>query len=135
MSKSVLSARAFAIYLFIVGPMLVIAPNVLLAIFRLPGTTEIWIRIIGVLAFNIGVFAWVSAESRNFLKASVYTRCIFFLATLTFAALGLASPMIIFFGVTDLLGATWTHFALKAEARASSPVFAGNHPQTTHARR
>ncbi len=48
----------------------------------------------------------------------MYTRLIFFAAVTTFAALDLASPMIIIFGVADLLGGMWTHFALKAESRA-----------------
>ena len=119
MSKSAFSAKVFAVYLFIVGAVLLFAPNVLLPIFRLPETSEVWIRVIGVLAFNIGIYAWSAAthEEKGFLKASVYTRCIFFVAVTTFAVIGLASPMIILLGVPDLLGAIWTHFALKADAQ------------------
>ncbi len=125
MSKSALSAKVFAVYLFIVGVVLVVAPNVLLSLFLLPQTSEVWIRVLGVLAFNVGIFAWVSAEDQRFLQASVYTRCLFFLAVTTFAVIGLASPMIIFFGVTDLLGGIWTYFALKGDARAVRPHLAG----------
>lgn len=75
---------------------------------------------VGLIACMLGVYVWVAAkhDDRPFLEASVYTRCVVFLAFLTFALLGLASPMIVLFGVVDLLGGLWTHFALKADARA-----------------
>lgn len=120
MSRSAYTAKVFAVYLFVAGPALAIAPNVLLALFGLPGTAEAWIRVIGVLAFNIGIYAWVAArhDDRSFFAASVYTRAIFFSAVTTLALLDLAHPMIILFGVPDLLGAIWTHVALKADAHA-----------------
>jgi hypothetical protein len=119
MSKSAFSTKVFAIYLFIVGAVLVVAPNFLLSIFRLPKTSEVWIHVIGVIVFNIGVYAWVAAkhEDKHFFEASVYTRFVVFVAFTTFAVIGLASPMIIIFGVADLLGGVWTHFALKADAQ------------------
>jgi hypothetical protein len=126
MSRSAYSAQVFSIYLFIAGAVLVAAPNVLLAMFRLPETSEAWIRVIGILAFNIGIYAWVAArhEDRSFFETSVYTRVIFFIAVTTFAVLGLAGPTIILFGVPDLLGAIWTHLALKADARQGRPALA-----------
>jgi hypothetical protein len=50
--------------------------------------------VIGVLAFNIGIYAWVAArhDDRRFFAASVYTRVIFFIAVTTFAVLGQAGP-------------------------------------------
>jgi hypothetical protein len=82
---------------------------------------DVWIRVVGVTAFMLGVYAWVAAqhELRPFLEASVYVRFVVFLAFTTFAVAGLASPMIVLFGVVDLLGGAWTHFALKADARPS----------------
>ena len=57
-------------------PSLVVAPNFLLSIFRIPPTSEVWIHVVGVIAFNIGIYAWVAAKHENkpFLEASVYTR-------------------------------------------------------------
>jgi hypothetical protein len=119
MSKSAFSAKVFAIYLFVVGPLLVFAPNFLLSIFRVPPTSEVWIRVVGVIAFNLGIYAWIAAKHENkpFLEASVYTRIVFFAAFTTFAVIGLASPVLILFGAVDLLGGIWTHFALKADAK------------------
>jgi hypothetical protein len=119
MSKSAFSAKVFAIYLFFVGVVLIVIPNFLLSILQMPPTSEVWIRVVGVTAFMIGVFAWVAAkhEDKPFLEASVYTRFVVFVAFTTFAVIGLASPMIVLFGVADLLGGIWTHFALKADAQ------------------
>ena len=117
MSRAAFSSRVFATYLFVVGAALVFVPNVLLSVFGIPGTCEVWIRVIGVLAVNIGVYAWVAAEDRRFLAASVYTRCVFFAAVTAFVLAGLASPMIVLFGVLDLLGALWTGVAMRADLR------------------
>ena len=118
MSHAALSAKLFAIYVCIVGAVLAIAPNALLALFRLPVTSEVWIRLLGVIAFNVGVFAWVAAkhDDRHFFKASVYTRCGAFVAIVAFGMLGLASPVILLFGVAELAGAIWTGWALRADA-------------------
>ena len=129
MSKSAFSAKVFAVYLFVVGAVLIVAPNFLLSIFRIPPTSEVWIHVVGVTAFMIGIYAWVAAkhEDKPFLEASVYTRFLVFVAFTTFAVIGLASPMIVLFGVADLLGGIWTYFALKADAQSVRPILAGQH--------
>lgn len=127
MSKSAVSAKVFAVYLFIVGPVLVFAPNLLLSLFGIAPTGEIWIRVVGLLAFCLGVYIWISANFRPFLEASVYTRVLVFVVFLVFAIKDMVSPMIVLFGTIDLCGALWTWFALRADARASEPVLAGQH--------
>jgi hypothetical membrane protein len=129
MSNSALSAKVFAVYLFLVGIALVVDPNSLLSIFQIQPTSEVWVHIVGVLAFMIGVYAWVAAKHdfRPFLVASVWTRLLVCAAFTTFAVIGLASPTLIIFGVADLLGGAWTFFALKADASASiSPTGRGS---------
>ena len=119
MSKSAFSAKVFAVYLFLAGALLAIAPNLLLSLLQIPQTSEVWIRVVGLVAFMIGVYAWVAAthEFTPFLVASVYTRFVVFVAFVAFAALGLGSPVILLFGVADLAGGIWTHFALRADAQ------------------
>jgi hypothetical protein len=125
MSKATFSARVFAVYVFAVSTVLVVAPNVLLSVFGIAPTAEVWIRVAGVLAFNIGMYAWVCARSRAFLEASVYTRALVCAAFVVFALTGLASPMIVLFGLVDLAGGIWTWLALKADARALGAAPAG----------
>jgi hypothetical protein len=119
MSKAAFSAKVFATYLFIVGVALVLVPNLLLSALRVPPTSEVWIRVAGVTAFMLGVYAWVAAqhELTPFLVASVYTRVAVFVILTTFAVIGLGSPMLVLFGAADLLGGIWTHLSLKADAR------------------
>ncbi|SDD13684.1 hypothetical protein SAMN05428966_103297 [Massilia sp. PDC64] len=127
MSKATFSARVFAIYVFAVSTVLVVAPNVLLSVFGIAPTHEVWIRLVGVLAFNIGIYAWVCAGSPAFLEASVYTRALVCAASVAFALLGFVSPLIVLFGLVDLAGGIWTWLALKADARAVGSVPAGLH--------
>jgi hypothetical protein len=125
MSKATFSARVFAVYVFTVSTVLVVAPNVLLSLFGIAPTSEVWIRVAGVLAFNIGIYAWIGATHRPFLEASVYTRALVCAAFVVFALLGLVSPMIVLFGLVDLAGGIWTWLALKADARAVAAAPAG----------
>lgn len=126
MSKSAFSIKVFAVYLFIAGALLAIVPNVLLSILFIPQSSEVWIRVIGVIAFMIGIYGWDAAthEAKSFFVTSVYTRCIVFVAFTVFAALGLGSPMIILFGFADLAGGIWTYFALRADASAPTRSWA-----------
>jgi hypothetical protein len=127
MTKSAFSARVFAVYLFLLGPVLVLVPNLLLSLFGIAPANEVWIRVVGLLAFCLGVYIWVSANFRPFLEASVYTRVLVFVVFLVFAIQGLVSPMIVLFGTIDLCGGLWTWFALKADARSSVPALATQH--------
>jgi hypothetical protein len=124
MSKSAFSAKVFAVYLFAVGTVLIVAPNLLLSILGLPPTSEVWIHVVGVTAFMIGVYSWIAAKHDNkpFLEASVYTRFAVFVAFTSFAVIGLASPVIVLFGVIDLMGGIWPHFALNADVQAFGPI-------------
>lgn len=122
MSQSALSAKVFAVYLFIAGTLLATVPNLLLTLLHIPPTSEVWIRVIGLIAFMIGVYAWVAAnhEFKPLMVASVYTRFTVFVAFAIFVLTGLASPMTMLFGVADLAGGIWTFFALRADATSST---------------
>lgn len=115
MSRAALSLKLFACYLFVLGLALVLQPGLVLGLFGLE-TTEVWIRVVGVLAFNIGAYYWAAAacEARTVFVASVATRALVFAAFASFAALGLAKPVLVLFGAADLAGGLWTAAALRA---------------------
>ncbi|MCV2353057.1 hypothetical protein LNV09_02655 [Paucibacter sp. B2R-40] len=115
MSKAAISVRIFGFYLLGLGAVLVALPNLLLSLFFIPTTDEVWIRVVGVLAFNIGVYYLFAAkaEALSAFRASVLTRGVVFLAFLDFVLLGLAPPMLVAFGVVDLAGAVWTWRAMQ----------------------
>jgi len=122
MPRSALSAKVFAVYLFVTGPLLAVAPNLLLSLFGFAPANEVWVRALGVVVFNLGIYAWTSAGHRPFLEASVVARVVTFVSFSAFGVLGFTSPMIILFGAIDLCGGLWTYFALKADTRAGAAV-------------
>lgn len=120
MSKAAKSVFLFAIYPFVLGAVLLLAPNFLLSAFDLPETREVWIRVVGMLATVLGYYYQHAArnELTSFLRASSYARCsvpIFFLA---FIAFGLAPPILLLFGGIDAAGGVWTALCLRAEKKA-----------------
>ena len=117
MSKAAFTIKAFAVYLVVLGVVLLVAPNVLLATFGFPLTTEVWLRVLGLVVINLAVYYWFAAksEARPFFQASVFTRGFILLGFTALASLGLAKPMLILFGALDALGGVWTWFALRSE--------------------
>ncbi|NTU94365.1 MAG: hypothetical protein HGB29_10400 [Chlorobiaceae bacterium] len=115
MSKAALSIRWFAVYMYLMGAMLITAPDLVLTTLTFPGTNEVWIRVSGVLVFNSGTFFWFAApaESVGFFTATVFTRVFVFAAFTSFVLLGLVQPMLVAIGSIDLAGAVWTLRALK----------------------
>ena len=118
MNNAAFSMKAFAAYLFALGAILLIAPNVLLALFGFPETQEVWIRVVGLLVGVLAAFYWAAALQgvRPLFRLSVFTRGFAFLALTAFALLGLGKPMLALFGDVDLAGALWTFLALKKAA-------------------
>ncbi|WUR11178.1 hypothetical protein E7V67_015810 [[Empedobacter] haloabium] len=125
MPRAALSARWFAFYVVSVGAALLLVPNLLLALFGMAPTSEIWIRVVGLVAFNLGVYAWISAHHRRFLQASVYTRALVFIVLAGFVLAGMAEPMLALFGVVDLCGAIWTWLALRVDDQARGALAVG----------
>jgi hypothetical protein len=117
MSKSAFSVKFFGIYALLTGLNLMFAPNMLLGMFGIPATNEVWIRVVGVLAFNIGVYYWYAAkcEAKAFFEATVYARGFVFIAFAAFVVLGFVNKALILFGVVEVIGAIWTWLALKKE--------------------
>lgn len=115
MTAAAKSILYFGIYLYAIGLILIFMPNFFLKILNLAPTTEVWIRIMGVLAFNIGYLYHCTARANNdaFFKLTLPPRILVFIAFFTFALLQYTKPVIIAFGAIDLLGAFWTWRAIK----------------------
>ena len=117
MTKSAQSLFFFALYLFGLGVILLVAPNWLLGVFDIEPTSEVWIRVVGMLVLFLGVY-YVSAARANFLpilEASVRVRVAVPLFFGAFVALGWAEPPLLLFGGVDLAGAVWTFLTLRSE--------------------
>ena len=107
----------FGFYLLATGMTLTVFPNMLLSLFQIPETTEIWIRVLGPVVFTIGLFYVFMAPSNHilFMTLSVYGRLSVFLWFLIFVVISIAPPQLLFFGVVDLGGALWTYTALRKQ--------------------
>jgi len=109
----------FAAYLAGLGAVLLIVPNVLLSIFGIPETTEVWIRVVGMLVLILALYYFQMARDNNrvFFQTSVYGRASVIVFFTVFVALGYAKPALILFGGIDLLGAIWTWFTLRSTSK------------------
>jgi hypothetical protein len=120
MSNPAKSVFAFGVYLIGLGAILVVTPNTLLALFGFPNTSEVWIRVVGMLLLFLAFFYIQAArnELAGFFQWSVYTRSSVIVFFIAFVLLGFVSPMLILFGIVDLLGAIWTGLALRSSKSA-----------------
>lgn len=115
MTRAAKTVYYFGFYLIVMGATITIVPNVILALFQFPETNEVWIRIVGVLVFDIGLFYVFTAPTNNttFFRMTVYNRFMILGFFLVFVLLGWVGPMLLLFGVVDAAGAIWTLMALK----------------------
>ena len=116
-SRAAVSMFVFGIYLLVLGPTLVLAPAFLTGLFGLDAPQEVWIRVLGVVASVLGFYYVFTArrEAKDFFWATVWGRPAVIVFFTAFVLLDLAEPVLILFGVADLLGAAWTFAALRAE--------------------
>jgi len=117
MTKPATTLFVFAIYLILLGAALLVVPNTLLGLVGMPATTEVWIRIVGMLVVFLGVYYVVAARinSLPFMEASVRLRGSVLLFFGAFVALGFGPPVLLLFAAIDVLGALWTHLSLRRE--------------------
>lgn len=114
MSPAARSIHIFGIYLVVLGVVLLAAPNLLLFLFRLPLTSEVWLRVVGMLVVFLGIYYRVAAAAdvTQFFLATVLLRAsvpVFFLA---FVLAGWVEWPLLLFGAVDAAGAAWTWKAL-----------------------
>jgi len=88
--------------------------------FFLPPTTEVWIRVSGMLLLFIGFYYIQAArhEMTDFFRWTVYARSSVIVFFAALVLLGFASPPLILIGAVDLLGAIWTGLALRSAKTA-----------------
>ncbi len=118
MSKPAMSVFVFGLYLVGLGAVLLVTPNTLLALFGVPATNEVWIRILGMVVVILAFYdiQAARAEWSAYFQWSVYTRAPVIVIFTLFVLLGFVSPVLILFGVADLAGAIWTQLALRSSA-------------------
>ncbi len=121
MNSAARSVYYFGFYLLLISVALTAYPNLLLSTFMLPETNEVWIRVLGVIVFNIGILYIVMAQTNHtlFLTLTVYLRAAILLWFTAFVLIGWAAPALIMFGVVDFAGSTWTYVELKKQKNST----------------
>jgi hypothetical protein len=108
------SVAVFGAYLLGLGTVLLLIPNVLLGIFGIPDTNEVWIRILGGVLAALG-YLYVEggrAGSEWFIRASVFSRAGVAAVLFALVLVRVAPTVITLFGLVDLAAATWTAYAI-----------------------
>ena len=115
MTPAAKSIYYFGLYLYVVALTLIFAPNFLLRTLQMPETSEVWIRIVGVLEFCIGFYyhRCGAANDLGFARLTIVARTLVFVAFVAFVILEYVSPVLVIFGAVDILGALWTWTALR----------------------
>lgn len=124
MTALVRSIRVFAVYLLVLAVVLLVAPNPLLQAFGLPPTSEVWIRVVGMLVAYLAVYYWVAAATElvPVFRATVLTRLTVPAFFLIFVGAGWVRWPILLFGLVDAAGAVWTWWGLQHAGRQQSPA-------------
>jgi hypothetical protein len=127
MSAVARSLVVFGWYLAGFGALLVLAPNLLLSVFGLPPTDEVWIRVVGVLVLIIAYYniRLGRADFLPFARLTVHARAAVLVFLVIFVGAGLVKPAAIIVGAIDLAGALWTAAALRSDSRAPTSSLPG----------
>jgi len=117
MSKSAISVFIYGIYLAINGLLLLFVPNLLLTSLGIEPTSEVWIRLSGILLMAISVYYIVGAKYEIIVvfKATAFIRFTIIVFFTAFVLLELVSPGIIIISAIDFIGGIWTYAMLKNE--------------------
>jgi hypothetical protein len=119
MSAPAKSILVHGIYLALSGATLIIAPNLLFGLLGIAPTAEVWVRVVGVLTLILGFYFVQAArkEVTEFMRWTVYARLTFMSFCIIFVLLGFIGPILLLFGLLDLLGAVWTALALRSTSQ------------------
>jgi hypothetical protein len=118
MSRAAKSLFVFGIYLCVLGSGLLLAPNLLLRLFGVEPTSEVWIRLNGMFVLCLSFYYIQSArnELTNFIRWTIPARIAVIFYFAAFIVLVSAPRALLLFGLIDLLSAIWTWLALKKDA-------------------
>jgi hypothetical protein len=119
MYRSARSVLVYGIYLCLLGLVFVAVPGTLLGLLRLPGATDVWVRMLGIALVAVS-FLYIQAARQEllpFFEWSVVHRMAMPLGVALFVWLGWARLPLLVFGVVDAASAVWTRLMLPRDLR------------------
>lgn len=75
MSNLATTLFVFGVYMLLLGTTVVVVPNLLLSLFHVANTEEVWIRVVGVLVIFLGIYDIVAARAELKRSFSGRYRC------------------------------------------------------------
>jgi hypothetical protein len=109
------TVQYFSYYLFALAAVLIFVPNIMLSLFQIAETNEVWIRVVGVLVVCIAIYYHEMSRlnALPFLRLTVWVRLWVFVAFTGLWAAGIGPVQLILFGLVDALAAFWTRNYLR----------------------
>ncbi len=123
MSNAAKSVFVYGIYLYILSVTLLLIPNVPLAIFGIPTTTEVWIHVMGAMLFSFGTYFVQAArhEMTDFFRWTITTRLALIVFFAAFIIVGWAPINLMLLAIADVPFVAWTVWGLRSD-KAVRPV-------------
>lgn len=120
--RSSRSMSAYAVYLAGLAVSFVFIPNPVITLFGFAPTSEVWIRILGVMLGILAFFYLMAVREGivSFYRWTVYTRLAVLPLFAAFVLLDMAPPVLLLFGVVDVAGALWTWLGLRSEGEIAA---------------
>ena len=117
--RAVRSLFVWGCYLTVLGGVLLVSPNTLLALFKLPPTQEVWVRVVAMLTLILAYTSFMAARTANaeYMRWSVTARAAVPVFIVSYFLLGWAPAALLPFGAVDLAGSLWTRWALARDSR------------------
>lgn len=124
MSQAAKSLFIFGLYLCGLGLGLLLIPNLILRIFDVPPTSEVWIRINGMFMLCLSFYYVQVArnELTSFIRWTVIARIAVIFYFAAFVLFVSAPKALLLFGLIDLLSAIWTWLCLKKDEDSVRPI-------------
>jgi len=117
MSHSAKSVMVFGGYLALVGLTLLFIPNIFLSTIGVATTSEVWIRLSGILLMALSVY-YIVAVKHNLtiiFKVTACIRCTIIIFFSVFVYLQMMQPVMLVFAAFDFAGGVLTWWAMKKE--------------------
>jgi hypothetical protein len=114
-TKSYVSLTVQAVYVFITALQLIFIPNTLLGMFGFEPTSEIWIKVFGVVLLSLAIvyYGIIKHGNADVVRFTVWSRLLVGAGFTIMSITGIAPLTLILFAGIDVATAIWTWFELK----------------------
>ena len=121
MNDPIVSIRVWSYYVLGIGLALLVAPNLVFDVLGIANTSEVWVRVVGLVAIALGIVYFeagrhgVIAVVRSSVPARIAAVAAFFLLWATGG-----DWQLLLFAAVDLVGVSWSIRALRAQRTATA---------------